>query len=333
MSTETSDKGLPLGDMSRESPSVLIVYDQPNDFRDLLETRFPEVEFGFATCPDEVVPRLEATNPEIVFSIKHMGFPAPTHRPIVHHPSVRWVQVGGSGYEHIQPWDTDRIKVTNCAGVLSRHLAETVIGAMLALNGGVIGYLEQQKRRVWKAYPFRPLSEQTLLVVGLGRIGGHVAANAKALGMRVLAIRRTQTPHPAVDAIYPPAELLDVVAHADVVSLHLRLTPETNHLFDESMLSAMKKGALLINTARGPIVDEAALVEAVTSGQLGGAYLDVFETEPLPDSSSLWQLPNVLLTPHASDNVFGWPRKFAEFFANNLDCWLKRQPLRNVVSV
>ena len=329
----TSDKAPCLGDVSRELPSVLIVHDRPDDFRDLLQARFPKVRFEFATCPDEVVPQLEATNPQIVFSIKHIGFPGPTHRPIVLHPSVRWVQVGGSGYEHIQPWDAKRIKVTNCAGVLSRHLAETVTGAMLALNGGFIRYLEQQQHRVWKAYPFRPLSEQTLLVVGLGQIGRHVAANAKALGMRVLAIRRTERSHPAVDGIYTPTKLPDVIAHADVVSLHVRLTAETNHLFDASMFSAMKKGALLINTARGPVVDEAALVHALTSGQLGGAYLDVFETEPLPESSPLWQLPSVLLTPHASDNVSGWPRKFAEFFANNLDCWLNGRSLRNVVSV
>lgn len=333
MSARTSDKAPLLGDVPRESPSVLIVHDRPEDFRDLLQTRFPEVEFEFATSPDEVVPRLEATNPEIVFSIKHTGFPGPTHRPIVHHPSVQWVQIGGSGYEHIQPWDAGRTKVTNCAGVLSRHLAETVTGAILALNGGFIRYVEQQQRRVWKAYPFRPLSEQTLLIVGLGQIGGHVAANAKALGMRVLAIRRTDTSHPAVDGIYPPEQLPDVIARADVVSLHVRLTAETHHLFDASMFSAMKKGAFLINTARGPVVDEVALVEAVTGGQLGGAFLDVFETEPLPDSSPLWQLPNVLLTPHASENVLGWPRKFAEFFANNLDCWLNGRSLRNVVPV
>jgi phosphoglycerate dehydrogenase-like enzyme len=314
-------------------PSVLVVYDRPEDFRDLLEVRFPDLPIAYAGSPAEVPVALEAARPEVVLSIKHTEFPGETHRPIVDCPTVRWVQVGGSGFEHLLPWDGDRLTVTNCAGVLSRFLAESVTGAIIMLNGHFVRYLDQQRAAVWRMHPFRTLSEQTLLVVGLGQIGSHVAANAKALGMRVLAIRRTQTPHPAVDGLYPPEALHEVLGQVDIVSLHLRLSEETRHLIDARALAAMKPGALLVNTARGPIVDEAALIEALESGHLGGAYLDVFETEPLPPESPLWRLDNVIVTPHAAENIDDWPRRFAAFFADNLDRWRAGEPLENLVKI
>jgi phosphoglycerate dehydrogenase-like enzyme len=314
-------------------PSVLVLHDRPDDFRDLLRARFPDLAIAYATTPEEVAPALEEARPEVVFSIKQPDFPGSTHRPAVDFASVRWFQVGGSGFEHIVPWDGGRLTVTNCAGVLSRFLAETVTGAMLMLNGGFPRYLRQQAEALWAPHPFRPISDQTLLVVGLGEIGGQVAANAKALGMRVLGIRRRQEPHPAVDELLPPDALFDALARADVVSLHLRLGEETRGLFGRRAFAAMRPGALFINTARGPIVEEAALVEALRSGHLGGAYLDVFETEPLPPESPLWGFETAVLTPHASDNVTDWPRIFAAFFADNLDRWRAGEPLRNRVEI
>jgi phosphoglycerate dehydrogenase-like enzyme len=314
-------------------PAVLVLHDRPEDFRDLLAARFPGLPITYAGTPAEVLPALEAARPAVVFSIKHNEFPGAGHRPILTFPTVKWIQVGGSGYEHLLPWDADRLTVTNCAGVLSRFLAESVTGAMIMLNGGFVRYLDQQRATVWRMHAFRPLSEQTLLVVGLGQIGGHVAANAKALGMRVLAIRRTQSPHPAVDDLFPPEALHEVLGQADIVSLHLRLSEETRHLIDARALAAMRPGALLVNTARGPIVDQAAMIEALESGRLGGAYLDVFETEPLPPESPLWRLGNVIVTPHAAENIADWPRRFAAFFADNLDRWRAGEPLENLVKI
>ena len=152
--------------------SIAILHDRPEDCRDLLEDRFPALEFHYATCSEEIVPVLQARDPETVLSIKHPGFPGPTHRPSVLHPSVRWVHVGGSGYDHMTPWDPDRVTVTNSAGVLSPYLAETVIGAILTINAGFLHYVERRRERRWQPRPFVPLSEQTLLVVGLGEIGG-----------------------------------------------------------------------------------------------------------------------------------------------------------------
>ena len=310
---------------------VLIAHNEPDDFRDLLAGRFPDVRFAYAATAEAVVEGLAEHDPEVVFSVKHPGFPGPAHAPIPRHPSVRWIQVGGSGFDHLAPWDAGRITVTNGAGVLAPYLAESVTGAMLALACGFPSYAEQQRERRWRPAPFTPLRGRTLLVVGFGHIGECVARNAKALGMRVLAIRATPAPHPAADAVHGPDALASLLPEADVVSLHVRLDAATRGLLSREALAAMKPGAYLVNTSRGAVVDEAALIDALRSGHLGGAYLDVFETEPLPAESPLWSLRNVIITPHASDNIVGWPRRFAELFADNLERWRAGDPLRNVV--
>lgn len=315
-----------------ESPAVLVLFSDTADIRDLLDDRFPNLAISYANSTEAISDTLERVRPEVVFSIKDSGFAGDVHRKAIQFPSVRWFHVGGSGYEHVVPWDPDKVTVTNGAGVLARFLAETVTGAMLMLNGNLLRYREQQRQVLWEPIPFRSLVGQTSLVVGVGVIGGFVADNAKALGMRVLGIRRSGRPHPSVDEIHPPEALYDLLGQADVVSLHLRLNEETRHLFDRRALAAMKPGALLINTSRGPVVKEADLVAALESGHLGGAYLDVFETEPLPAESPLWSLDRVFITPHASDNVARWTRLFAERFADNLDRWLRGEPLESRVS-
>ena len=311
---------------------VLIAHSDPDDFRDRLAARFPDVEFAYAATAKEVLDSLARHDPEVAFSIKHPGFPSAAHAPIPAHPSVRWIQVGGSGFDHLLPWDTERVTVTNGAGVLAPYLAESVTGGMLALGCGILNYVQQQRARQWNPVAFTPLRDRTLLVVGFGKIGECVARNAKALGMRVLAIRGTPAPHPAADEMHGPDALHALLSRADFVSLHVRLNPATRGMLTREGLAAMKPGAYLVNTSRGPVVDEAALVDALHSGHLGGAYLDVFETEPLPAESPLWTMPNVLITPHSSDNVHGWPRRFAELFAENLDRWRAGDTLLNLVT-
>jgi phosphoglycerate dehydrogenase-like enzyme len=159
-----------------------------------------------------------------------------------------------------------------------------------------------------------------------------VARRAKALGMRVIGLRRSAAPVEGVDEIRPPDALAESLAEADAVSLHLRLTPDTEDLFDAAMFAAMKPGALFVNTARGGHVVEADLVAALESGHLRGAYLDVFATEPLPEDSPLWAAPNLLISPHASDCVTDWQDRFADLFAENLANWRAGRPLRNVVA-
>ena len=311
---------------------VLIAHSDPDDFRDLLDARFPDVEFVYAANAQGIVETLARHDPEAAFSIKHPGFPSAGHVPIPAHPSVRWIQIGGSGFDHLLPWDTGRVTVTNGAGVLAPYLAETVTAAMLAFGCGFPKYAEQQRERRWNPVAFTPLRDRTLLVVGFGKIGECVARNAKALGMRVLAVRGTPAPNSAADEVHGPDALQALLPRADFVSLHVRLNSATRGMLSREGFAAMKIGAYLLNTSRGPVVDEAALIEALRSGHLAGAYLDVFETEPLPAESALWAMPNVLITPHSADNIHGWPRRFAELFADNLDRWRAGEPLLNRVT-
>jgi phosphoglycerate dehydrogenase-like enzyme len=310
---------------------VLIAAADANALQPALATRFPEIDFHSISNPAALSESLRHLLPNIVFSIKSDEFSGPGHQLFAETPSVRWIQVGGSGFEHLGSWDTGRVTVTNCAGVLARHLAETVTGAMIALNGKFLTYLQQQSSRTWRPHTFRPLSEQTLLIVGAGEIGGRVADNAKALGMQTIGVRRRDVARKSIDQMITPDQLTGRIGEADVVSLHVRLDDRTRGMFDAAMLAAMKPGALLINTSRGAVVDQAALIESLVSGHLGGAYLDVFEVEPLPPTSPLWSLANVMITPHAADLAVGWTQTFARFFGDNLERWMSNRPLKNVV--
>jgi phosphoglycerate dehydrogenase-like enzyme len=317
--------------MSTNFAPVLVLHDSPEQVRSELDERFAQTRFVYVTTADDIPAALEQWQPEVVLSIKCPTLPGPCHRIAATYESVKWLHVGGSGFDHILPLDERTPAVTNSAGVLSGFLGETVTGAMLALNGNFLRYQSQANRRQWRPIPFRPLCDQTLLVVGMGNIGECVARNASALGMRVLGTRRTPKSSPYAERVLGNDALPSLLPEADFVSLHVRLDDSSHHLFDHALIAAMRPGSVLINTARGPVVDEKALIDALDNGHLGGAYLDVFETEPLPETSPLWGRDNVLLTPHAADQVLDWPTRFAAFFADNLERWQRGEVLENVV--
>ena len=202
---------------------------------------------------------------------------------------------------------------------------------MITLNNNTFLFRDQQRAKLWQTHQFRPLVGQTLMVIGLGNIGRWVAHNGKALGMEVIGVRRSAVEDPNVDRMITPDQIKAFIGEADVVTLHVRQTAETHHLIDGDMIAAMKPGGMLINTSRGPIVAEEPLIAALESGQIGSAYLDVFDTEPLPGASKFWEMDNVLLTPHTSDHVEDWPLIFAHFFADNLERYKANEPLVNLV--
>ena len=310
---------------------IVVCYEDANEAQDVLAKRLAGERVHYIEKPETLAQALADIAPEIAFTLKSDGMPGPALRQTMDCRSLRWVYVGGSGYDHLLPLDNPSITVSNAAGVLASHLAENVTGAMLALNGNFLKYAHQQQNKIWRSLRFAPLAGQTLLVVGLGQIGARVAANARNLGMRVLATRRMATAHPDVDEVMATEALPELLPRADFVSLHVRLSPSTHHLFSDEAFSHLRRGAYFINTSRGPVVDEPALIRALDSGQIGGAYLDVFEQEPLQMQSPLWTQPNVLLTPHAADNIFGWQRQFLAHFADNLERYRAGQQVANVV--
>jgi phosphoglycerate dehydrogenase-like enzyme len=309
-----------------------VLHDRPDELRARLAERLPDLEITYAASPSEVMPALERARPEAVLSIKHSGFPGAAHRPVIDFPSVRWVQVGGSGYEHFTPWDHPRVTLTNAHGLLARVLAETTLAAILSLQRGLFAHRDRQRARVWSPARFRPFAGQTLLIVGVGAIGGALASLARPLGLRVVGVRRSAEAHPDVDEMVSPEALHAQLSGADIVSVHVRATPETAGLFDARAFAAMKRGATFVNTSRGAVVDEGALVEALRAGVVGAAYLDVFEREPLPVESPLWAMDQVLITPHCADNVDDSITRFADLFADNMVRWRAGEPLCHVVT-
>lgn len=308
---------------------ALLLHSDPDELLPWLEEACPGASFGVASTPDEVEPALKAHRPEVVFSIKHSGFPGPAHRPALVFPSVRWFQIGGSGREHLGAWDPAEVTVTDCAGVLAPPLAERALAGLLALSTGVVGFLRDQRDHAWRPRRFQPLEGQTLLVVGVGHTGGELAWRARALGMRVLGVRASGAPHEHVDEMGGPDALARWLPEADVVSLHVRLDDSTRHLLDDAAFARMKPGALLLNSARGAVIDTAALLRAL-DGSLGGAWLDVFEEEPLPAGHALWDHEKVVITPHCADQAEDFPRRFARRFAEN---WRRRQAGETLLGV
>ncbi len=312
--------------------SILIIHHEPDRYFDRLCGRFPEVHFYSARNDQEVEKHMAETEPQILLSFRNDAVSTAAQTAAVRNPCVKWVQVAGAGYDHLGDLEQIACPVSTCAGVLSRFQAETVMGAMINLNFGFFRYQQQQQEKTYRKLVWRSLEGQKLLLIGLGHIGKAVAINARHFGMYVTAVRSRLQDSPEADVVCTPDRLPELLPEADFVSLHLPYSEETHHFFDATMLGSMKESAFLINTARGNIVDEEALIIALQKKTIGGAYLDVFSEEPLPESSPLWQLDNVLITPHYCDAVEDWRERFADFFADNLQHWLAKEELSNRIA-
>jgi len=290
---------------------------------------------GDHTAPMERSPAQEADWDALVASAEVMfdAYRPRSDRLPARAPRLRWIQFSSSGVagfvDSMGLRESD-VVVTNAAGLHARPLAEFVLLAMLYFAKRMPRVVGDQRAHRWARFALDTLPGKTLGVVGLGRVGEEVRRLARAVGVRVVATRRTAGPDRDDGDTYPPAGLRRLLAESDYVALTLPLTPATTGLIGEAELAAMKPGAVLINVARGPVVDEAALVRALRDGRLGGAALDVFQVEPLPDASPLWDLPNVLVTPHSMSTALDENERMVELFCDNLRRYLAGEALVNV---
>jgi len=225
--------------------------------------------------------------------------------------------------------------ITSASGIHATPIAEYVLGAMLMLARKALLSLENQRHRHWKLFAPSELREKTLGVVGLGNIGREVARLAKAFRMRVVATRRSiinqESNVMGVDKVYPPSDIIDLLNECDFVVRSPPLTRESAKMIGEKELRAMKPTAYLINIARGGVIDQSTLVTALKENWIAGAALDVFENEPLPQENELWQLPNVIVTPHiAGLSEMYWSR-LTDLFCQNLKRYLDGESLINIV--
>jgi phosphoglycerate dehydrogenase-like enzyme len=219
-------------------------------------------------------------------------------------PRLRWIHIIGAGIEPLLPldWLPEQVTLTNNSGVHVQKTGEFATMALLALCYRLPEMLDNQHQATWQPIFTPSIAGKTLLVVGLGDMGGAAAKSAKRLGMRVLGMRRNPRPHRYADAMLPLRQLHKGLAQADFVLVAAPLTPDTRHLIDTRAIATMKTGAGLINVGRAGVVDYEALSQALRSGKLSGAVLDVFDPEPLPATSPLWKVPNLIVTPHCSSD-------------------------------
>lgn len=264
------------------------------------------------------------------------GLPPLTSLPTM--PKLRWIQLASAGVPAaLCPMAVERnIHVTNLAGLYGPTIAEHALAMMLVLNRNLHVVIRNQASRAWDrtvADTMRDLSGKTLGVFGLGNIGQNVARLGKAMGMRVVGCRRSQQATPFVDRVYSCDERNAMAAESDVVAVAAPLTRETEGVLGAEFFQAMKPGVFLINVSRGPVVQETALVEALQSGRLAGAGLDVFTTEPLPADHPLWSMPNVIVSPHYSGETVNLNAPPAERFTRNLKNWLAGRELEGGVKL
>jgi phosphoglycerate dehydrogenase-like enzyme len=253
---------------------------------------------------------------------------------------LRWIHTGAAGVSSLlHPELIKRdIVLTNSAGIHAPPIAETVLGMMLHFARGLDHAVRAQQRAEWRpdAYEsgesgIRELAGATVGIVGYGGIGREIARRARALDMHIAALRRTPAPGDSAEVITGDDALGQLLANSDIVVLCVPATEQTRGMIGRDELARMQSGAVLINVARGSIVDEAALVDALRGRHLRGAGLDVFATEPLPSDSPLWSLPNVLITPHVSATSPQFWEREGDLILENVRRYLAGRELRNVV--
>ena len=251
-------------------------------------------------------------------------------------PQLEWIHSRYAGLDSIlfPELVNSPVPLTNARGVFSQSLGEFVILGMLFFAKDVRRLLRSQAAAKWDPFTVTELRGQTVGIVGYGDIGRAAAQRARAMQMRVLAVRRQpqkSQDDPLVDQTWGLDGMAEMLPQCDYVVCAAPLTPSTRHLISHEQFRQMKPGAIVLNVGRGPVIHEAALIEALQSGHLGGAALDVFEVEPLPQDSPLFSMQNVLISPHSADNTKTWLAEAMQCFLDNFERFHRGQPLANVV--
>ena len=257
-------------------------------------------------------------------------------------PNVRWIQstssgigqfVAAMGYGERMP----NTVFTKASGVHGQPLAEFCLMVMLMFRKDLLRVIRDQSSKHWERYAGTDLEGRTVVIVGLGAVGQEVARVSKALRMRVIGVDLPSFPLDSLssppDEFFPVGDLHEVLPRAEHLVLIAPHTPETEKLIGAMELALMPQGAVLINIGRGPLVDEPALADALASGHLGGAGLDVFVKEPLSEDSPFWELPNVLVSPHSGSTSDQENRRITDLFCENLKRFLAGEPMMNVLDL
>ena len=307
--------------------SILIWHHEGDAYAEALARRMPTADIRVAHDETEFARVLPAADVLLGFRFPMAAFSEPT--------SLRWIQVTSAGAEFLTPM-RDRLHgvvVTNGRGIHGAPIAEYVMAAMVMLQSDFPAFIRAQIVKRWQRRPVGTLQGRTLGILGLGAIGTEIAVRATAFGMRVRGVSRSGNPVPGCAVARTPDRLADVLGECDFLAVTLPLTDETRGMVNDAAFSAMKSGAYLVNVSRGGVVDEAAMIRALASRRLGGACVDVFETEPLPADSPLWSTRNVIVTPHIAGMRQDYVERLVDLFVANLGAFETRAPMTNVVDL
>ena len=265
-----------------------------NQYRDRLQSRFPELAINVVDHHSKVGPYIAAADILLTFA------PRLTDDVLRAGTQLRWVQALGTGVDNLidRPCLRKEVIVTNVHGIHGPPVSEAAIASMLALARDIPRAIRAQDGRQWERFPAQLLHSKTVGIFGVGAIAEELAPKCKAFGMRVVGISSTPRTVAGFDRMHSRDELPNVAGEFDFLVLLTPLTEKTRNSVDAKVLAAMKPTSFLVNLARGGVVDEPALVEALRAGRISGAALDVFNEEPLPDHHPFWAMPNVIITTH-----------------------------------
>jgi phosphoglycerate dehydrogenase-like enzyme len=278
--------------------SVLILLAMPENVRmayyNRIRAKFPELDVNVVDHHTKVGPYIGAANVLLTFC------PMMADHVVRDAPNLEWIQALGSGVDNIADLPSLRpdVLVTTARGVQGIPVSEATIALMLALARSLPRAVRNQDRHHWERWPARLLHGKTAGIFGIGQIAEVLAPKLKALGMNVIGVSSAKRSAAGIDRMHHRDELVAVVRELDFFVLLTPYSAETKGIVDARVLAAMKPASFLVNVARGGVMDEAALIEALKLGKIAGAALDVFAEEPLPESHPFWSMPNVIVTPH-----------------------------------
>jgi phosphoglycerate dehydrogenase-like enzyme len=295
---------------------ILLTFPEPirNVYRDGLAAAFPQLKIDLVDHHSKVGPYIGEANILVTFGA-HVA-----DHVLEEATNLKWVQALGTGVDGIvdSPALRDGVIVTNLRGLHGASVSESVLAAILALSRRIPRAVRSQDAGLWDRFPVELVKGKTVGILGVGAIAAELAPRCQALGMTVIGITSAPRSVAGFDRMVPRGELLDIVGTLDHLVLLIPHTNETHGIVDAAVLGRMKPSAFLINVARGGIVDQPALVEALQARRIAGAALDVFAEEPLPDGHPLWKMPDVLITPHMAGFHAGYPDEALPIVIENI---------------
>lgn len=333
--------------MAETEVNVLVAVNFPDALIERLRAVSPRLNVrAFPARSPEDVPAEVLQDTEVLYTSRMLPEPEQV-------PELRWIQFHFAGVDHVVDralLHADEVMVTTLSGAAASQMAEYAMMAILALGRKALDMVEDRQAKRWaedryERFSPKDLRDSTVGVLGYGSVGREVARLAKAFGAKVLATKRDlMAPAESdyrleglgdpegdlADRLYPPEATGSMLSECDFAVVTVPLTAQTRGMVNDKILKRMPKGAYLVDVSRGGVVDHGALVEALNEGRLGGAALDVFPVEPLPETSPLWEMPNVLISPHVAGASPRYAEQAVDLFAANLRRYLADQPLLNL---